>query len=244
MHNDDDRDVPDFIKDHKGFLRPRFTWGDFLALSYVWGDDVACHAILLNGKKFMVRANLLEALRRLRNSVEVKKAKLKVWVDAICINQGDMDERAFQVQNMRTIYGRALCVRGWVGAPPAGARSDFANLFKTMRKLTATLTQTTKWRRKRGLDRATPASTWRLAELSDAELRRVGEAFRSVTAAPYWERLWVVQEMAMVVSLVFWHGDAWFNRSQLSSMFDALHKERLRRGWKSQANLNRTHFLT
>lgn len=84
--NSQERDIPDFVQNGESFLEPRFAWGDFLALSYVWGVGFACHPILLNGKQFMVRNSLLEALRRLRKSKEVRDAKLKVWVDVICID--------------------------------------------------------------------------------------------------------------------------------------------------------------
>lgn len=133
---------------------------------------------------------------------------------------------------MRTIYGRALCVRGWVGAPHKGAERDFDALFKTITKLTSAINHTSLWRRKRGLGRATSESNWSLAKLSDAELRRVDAAFRRITAEPYWERLWIIQEMAMAPSLVFWYGDAWFNGSRLRSMFEALRVEVTSRGWK------------
>ena len=38
-----------------------------------------------------------------------------MWVDAICINQADREERSLQVRNMRQIFSRADHVVCWVG---------------------------------------------------------------------------------------------------------------------------------
>lgn len=67
----------------------------------------------MNGKRFHVTKNLLGFLRRLRAG----SAKLDgwVWVDAVCINQSDMAERASQVAMMGSIYAGAEMVIAWVG---------------------------------------------------------------------------------------------------------------------------------
>lgn len=62
------------------------VWGDFIALSYVWGDPTKRQEILLDGVPFGVGDNLYAALLRLRALYEVAERGLKVWIDAICIN--------------------------------------------------------------------------------------------------------------------------------------------------------------
>ncbi|KAH7357987.1 P-loop containing nucleoside triphosphate hydrolase protein [Plectosphaerella cucumerina] len=96
-------------------LVDRYSWGDFLALSYVWGDPTKRQKILVNGVPFGVGDNLHAALLRLRSSYEVSERGLKVWIDAICINQDDLIERSVEVQKMQLIYTDALAVRGWLG---------------------------------------------------------------------------------------------------------------------------------
>jgi hypothetical protein len=44
-------------------------------------------------------------------------ASLRIWIDAICINQNDENERGHQVAMMRSIYSKADCVRIWINAP-------------------------------------------------------------------------------------------------------------------------------
>ena len=59
------------------------------ALSYVWGTHDDENKILLNGQSFTVRKNLSYALRTLRL---VERPRV-MWIDALCINQEDTDER-------------------------------------------------------------------------------------------------------------------------------------------------------
>ncbi|KAH8157592.1 hypothetical protein CIB48_g10653 [Xylaria polymorpha] len=85
----------------------------YKALSYSWkGDDVSPDvAIFCNSKPIYVSANLHAALRRLRTPNEV----VRLWVDAICINQQDDAERAYQVRMMRDIYQNSSEVLIWLG---------------------------------------------------------------------------------------------------------------------------------
>ena len=71
----------------------------YQTLSYFWGDPKDSKPILLEDCVFDVTSNLYDALRRLRrtNSIRV------IWIDAICINQMDNDEKAQQVMLMKSI---------------------------------------------------------------------------------------------------------------------------------------------
>ena len=70
---------------------------DYEALSYVWGDQGSETEILLNGQVFPVRRNLAFALKDLRLADRPRR----LWIDAICVNQGDHKERSSQVLLMR-----------------------------------------------------------------------------------------------------------------------------------------------
>lgn len=64
------------------------------ALSYVWGsfaDDP--FPIELNGNRFEVTSSLFSALYSLRREHESRT----FWIDAICIDQDNLDERSSQV---------------------------------------------------------------------------------------------------------------------------------------------------
>jgi Heterokaryon incompatibility protein (HET) len=94
----------------------RFVWGDLLALSYVWGDpDPATMCdIIVNGRLVMARGNLEAALRRLWGALEAYSG-LKLWIDALCINQEDIGERNREVRRMREIHASAWSVLSWLG---------------------------------------------------------------------------------------------------------------------------------
>lgn len=81
------------------------------ALSYVWGDSSIREEISVNGCRFIITKALELALRHLRSTDSVQC----LWIDALCINQDDLQERSHQVPMMASIYGRALTVRIWLG---------------------------------------------------------------------------------------------------------------------------------
>ena len=98
---------------------------DYIALSYTWGDPKDTVPVLCDGKTMNVTRNLDEALRQLRESRKAltKEASrehsfnqlLFFWVDAVCINQEDSEEKAYQVRLMWNIYHHAHLVVAWLG---------------------------------------------------------------------------------------------------------------------------------
>lgn len=84
---------------------------EFEALSYVWGDPSRTVEIHCNGLPFQITDNLHAALleRRRRNITSL------MWVDALCINQDDTEERTRQVRMMKEIYSKAQRVVIWLG---------------------------------------------------------------------------------------------------------------------------------
>lgn len=75
------------------------------ALSYCWGGGETSSIIQCNGRDLTVTANLYRALRSLQR-LEDSACRL-FWVDAVCINQGDISERNSQVLRMHQIYSTA-----------------------------------------------------------------------------------------------------------------------------------------
>ncbi|KAK4228914.1 heterokaryon incompatibility protein-domain-containing protein [Podospora fimiseda] len=73
------------------------------ALSYVWGDVSETTPIQVNGNTLQIGKNLRCALLNLRLADRPRI----LWVDAICINQEDLDERNQQVSIMGRIYQSA-----------------------------------------------------------------------------------------------------------------------------------------
>lgn len=75
----------------------------YTALAYVWGAHEASHIIWFGTHLLRIRPNLDSALRNLRR----RDRPIRLWVDAVCINQNDVLERNHQVQQMRDIFSAA-----------------------------------------------------------------------------------------------------------------------------------------
>ena len=76
------------------------------ALSYVWGTPEDPKEVLLNGVAHPVTRNLYNALKALRHPQRTRT----LWVDAVCINQDDLQERNAQVSMMDKVYLQAALV--------------------------------------------------------------------------------------------------------------------------------------
>ncbi|KAK3319685.1 heterokaryon incompatibility protein-domain-containing protein [Cercophora scortea] len=103
----------------------------YTALSYVWGDPAdPCH-VFLEGDgttaRFPVTRNLHQALRSLRRSGE----GVRLWVDALCINQEDYEEKRVQIALMRRLYRQAEEVVAFVPL----AREDSDNVAELVQKI-------------------------------------------------------------------------------------------------------------
>ncbi|KAI6353575.1 hypothetical protein ACKVWC_008558 [Pyricularia oryzae] len=91
----------------------------YTALSYMWGGvEGEARTIAVDGRRFRATPNLHAALRQLRS-----KGHRRLWIDAVCINQEDREERSQQVLQMRSIYARAAKTLVWLGP-----ESDTSNL--------------------------------------------------------------------------------------------------------------------
>ncbi|KAF2437157.1 HET-domain-containing protein [Tothia fuscella] len=86
---------------------------EYEALSYSWGLSSDRKPIICNDQAMRVTKNLYEALCRLRPHKGI--CPKKIWVDAICIDQFNSEERGHQVCLMRQIYRKAQCVIVWLG---------------------------------------------------------------------------------------------------------------------------------
>lgn len=86
------------------------------ALSYVWGDPNNPRKISIDGNELQVTISLHSALQQIRHTLMTRI----LWIDAICINQGDDVEKGQQVGYMAEIYSKASRVIVWLGEPENG----------------------------------------------------------------------------------------------------------------------------
>lgn len=84
---------------------------EYEALSYCWGDAKEVTSITIDESAINITKNLRSALRHLRN----KTATRLLWIDALCIDQHNLDEQMQQVGIMRKIYQNAVRTVIWLG---------------------------------------------------------------------------------------------------------------------------------
>lgn len=89
---------------------------NYEALSYSWHKELAPSVespsiVICRGIELTVQLTLAAALRRLRSETSNKA----LWIDALCINQSDIEERNQQVKQMGLIYQTASRTIVWFG---------------------------------------------------------------------------------------------------------------------------------
>jgi hypothetical protein len=183
----------------------------YAALSYTWGPPGDTHGILLNGQHFPIRQNLYDALQQVQSS---KLVDQYLWVDAICINQGENDdalnERSAQINLMRQIYEQAAKIIVWLGKPENEANNrlafpmmkDFEKRFRHMTKK-ARPYRPSWWQHKRrtqGEDIAdflltlSQAVNKKVFDVPGSRTYKAWLGINSLWKSPWWTRSWIFQE--------------------------------------------------
>jgi len=172
-------------------------------------------AIRLADGVFEVQQNLHDALRHLGH--HVRKRQSLFWVDAICINQEDVDERSSQVTKMKDIYERADRIFAWLGLPfdeeetrlAVTLMHDFHRyLFEGLKKhnddIDVVLSTVTKCHD--GFPAVSASRVWTAWD-------GIAEMFNQ----SYWHRVWVYQEATTPGRIHFFCGVNEFNDTLLSA---------------------------
>jgi hypothetical protein len=145
------------------------TLNHYVALSYAWGDAQDTTAILVDGIKLDITVNLDSALRYVRD----KSRPRKVWADAVCINQQDLEERAIQVQQMGEVYRTALRTIIYLGRATGDSDDVFDYVSQQHKNSFADVPLT--------------------ASLSEPRRLKVHD----VISRPWFKRVWIFQELLL-----------------------------------------------
>ncbi|KAI5364716.1 Putative heterokaryon incompatibility [Septoria linicola] len=184
LHSSREHDDPVVCDLHTKSLNAKV---EFEALSYVWGDQQHTTAIQVNGFLFQAAKNLEEALRRLRHP----ERQRILWIDAICIDQTDNEERTQQVGLMGEIYSQAQQVLVWLGHHDGASRQAIAFIEA------AALDAKAHWK----FDMSPHLPHQVLDTLHTS-------ATASLLQRPWFTRVWTVQECVLASSLTFLIGDS------------------------------------
>ncbi|RMX73554.1 hypothetical protein D0869_13485 [Hortaea werneckii] len=155
------------------------------AISYTWGSSTNTNdVVLINDRRVKVRANCYDVLRQARSFGQ----EGFYWVDALCINQEDIQEKSAQVAMMGEIFERAEGVLACVG-PRANESEILMQKLRTLAHSSWISGQT--W----------PVLAfgirgyWWIIRQDPHDLRAISEALVSFLRRPYFQRLWILQEL-------------------------------------------------
>jgi hypothetical protein len=169
------------------------------ALSYHWGNLDDPHYIVCNGQFVSVSAALHEALSQYRKSGQEKP----LWVDALCINQKNTDERSRQVHLMTDIYELADMVIVWLGSCTRRMEQAFERLAcgRILWEKTGIVCETTI------VDGEEIVIPGRGQECAARVVQsRVEQGLIQLFSVPWFERCWVFQEILLAERAVLWCG--------------------------------------
>jgi hypothetical protein len=161
------------------------------ALSYVWGTEITSQKAYLNGTPITITSNLDCALRHLRLNLVPRN----LWIDAISMNQEDIQERNHQVQLMSSIYSTAQSVIVWLGsvdqtnlhsrAVLGAMRFHFVEKEPSIITLFDYICE--------ALSLLSHEDSWAQSHIEEKAL----EVLHRIVDRPWFHRIWVVQELAL-----------------------------------------------
>lgn len=179
------------------------AYDDYCALSYVWGSPDNTIPIFVDGYEFGATKSLAAALQYISSMLQ-KDGVLLLWIDAISINQQDIQERNQQVAAMTEIYESAEFITSWLGEEHVKGIEylDELGRFATARD-------------------EDPKSLETKRPKVDFETHVKGR-YQDIKAAitllchSYWERVWTVQEYSSPKPGLFLSGTSWMDKGVLT----------------------------
>lgn len=184
-----DPDASGLITHHSAQFATSITSADpiwYTALSYRWGDPTVKGApveVLGDDKGHQVQVT--KSLEEILFHVRSRDYSVVMWIDQICINQEDNEDKARQIPLMSKIYGRALNTLVWLTPSPASPVGvDPFALFNDLALKLQFIEDT----------------------ISPADFTRIGlpgpdsESWAQVwyvLSQEYFQRLWIIQEIAL-----------------------------------------------
>lgn len=157
------------------------------ALSYVWGSPENPEDILIDGANLTVTRALAQALPYLRYEDQPRT----LWIDAICVNQEDLEERGRQVERMATLYSCARRVVVWLGAGTRNSRLGLETMETLRSKISYDIEKDLAYPPIQAVDTWTAEDS--IIPYNEDSIR----AIISLLQRQWFERLWIVQEIRL-----------------------------------------------
>lgn len=212
----------------------------YQAVSYVWGSPKLERLLNTPSGAIPITESLFTALVNFRSTTQ----PVRLWADAVCINQASDVEKAQQISMMGVIYRQASEVLVFLGpSAPSDplafwALNIFADFYCRSNRgdvpLGRSRLENHAWRKNREAlmrdklkaRRSCGRRSWRCkcclqpfewpaGDFDDAVFR----AFLRICQRPWWTRLWTIQEVALADKAVFYVGQ---HHALLGTLSDAI----------------------
>lgn len=199
---------------------------EYHGLSYAWKDSCPDEndegeEIVVNDSRMFVGQNLAAALRA-RQSHEF--CSVPLWVDALCINQGDTAERSAQILRMRDIYTQASLVTVWLGPE----RDQSAGALNFIRRISQASRELEGWVKDVSGESFARDSSMFFEYLKNRLVSREDSqdwlALHNFLQRAWWKRMWIVQETVAAKRIIFLCGSQTLEPQDLTQFLDALSK--------------------
>ena len=171
-------------------------------LSYCWGDVSSTTSITCNNQSISITSSLHEALLQLRANGQTD---VYLWADALCINQDDIAERNQQVSIMAQIYQYCEGVFVWLGIGDESTTTGLQvveTITQRMHEDLAPDVPIEEWFEQFALGKLIKGQENEEAWIKAAESFGIQEldphrwrAFWNFFTAPWFRRVWVIQEV-------------------------------------------------
>jgi len=172
------------------------------ALSYVWGSQDSPTRIICNEIPIRVGPNLAAALQRIR----LESRSRVLWIDALCIDQSNLKERSPQVALMQDIYQRASGILMWLGNDEDGNVEAALSLIDKAANL-ARQEAVSPIPRPEEIKVEVPSLEKNMSRDFPAPQDPSWEALVQLFRRPYFECIWILQEVYQAVSITTFVGD-------------------------------------
>jgi Heterokaryon incompatibility protein (HET) len=173
----------------------------YATISYCWGSPTPTRPMTCNNTVLEITESLALGLTRFR-----AMSDLLLWVDQICINQGDVRERNAQVAFMKRIYSQATKTFAYLGEPDSDISSDACRVLESLKVPVMRMIdfKVNGASHKSYLRSRIPAI--KLAMQHPSLARKsfdvdVKKAIVHLLSRPYFFRKWIIQELVMSQSL-------------------------------------------
>ncbi|KAI1353494.1 putative heterokaryon incompatibility protein [Xylaria sp. FL0043] len=170
---------------------------EFETISYTWGSQLGMKSLIVNGRRLRVSERVYDILHDRASYLKTRY----IWIDSICINQEDDNEKSSQVQLMKKIYGFSHHTVIWLGYAPDA--SDAIGLLAHLQ-------------RRMNFDDPVERASRPLTELKIDDSRWPGLV--RLIKHDYWFRCWVIQEIAVSKHVIISYGKELITWDYFSSL--------------------------